>query len=490
MRWYKSLYSKLAITLILVLFLIGLSYSLFGIFILKQQSLSQHQKLNRNLAENLIRYRNLVDGDQIDPAALKQTFNEYMEINPGIEIYHLDLQGRILTYSAEPGVVKRSSVRLQPIYDFLENSEMYPLSGDDPRSISKVTPFSVAAIPDKSHVQSYLYVILKNPIFDNSGVDLKESYFKLGGGVLAGSLVLGLLAGLIVFNRSTLRLKSLQQQVTRLAAGEFKEQFVPSDKNKAFSDEIDVLEHHIAEMSNTISHQWSALTQQDKLRREMVANISHDLRTPLASLQGYLETLVLKYQSLSDEQRNKYLAITLRQSIRLRQLIDDLFELAKLDNPVTVPAFEAFSINELLYDVADKLSIPCKRKNIKISVEIPEENIMVYADISMIERVLDNLIRNALRYTKYNGCIKLTTQVNEKQLVEVAVHDTGMGIAPEQQRLIFNRFYQADNPQRGGNTAGLGLAISNKIIELHRQNIWVRSQLGQGSSFYFTLQAA
>ncbi len=487
--WHNSLYARLAIGLSIILFLMGVIFSLFTITFLEQQSASNHQQLNRNLAEKLVQYRRMVVDGKINHTALKETFSEYMQINPAIEIYHLDTVGTIKTFSAEAGKVLRKSVDINPIQEFLNDGGMYPLMGDNPRTLTELTAFSAAAIPNSTNPESYLYVILKNPLGADTTEQQLELYLTLGTGVLAATLLFGLLCGLVLFKHSTVRLKQLQTKVNHLADNGFKKpQRAPSPVNKTIN-EIDSLENHIDKMTETIALQWSALKQQDSLRREMVANISHDLRTPLASLQGYLETLVLKRESLNQQQREKYLNITLKQARRLRKLIDDLFELAKLDNPVTQPVFESFSITELVFDVANKLSIRARAKNIIIDVQAPQDNIIVHADISMIERVLDNLIQNALRYSAKNGSVSLNVSINRSHLIEVAVHDTGTGIASDQQAMIFERFHQADNPHRTGNTAGLGLAISNKIIELHKQNIWVRSQLGKGSSFYFTLKS-
>lgn len=467
----------------------GVIFSVFTISFLEQQSASKHQQLNRSLAEKLVQYRRMVVDGKLNKTALQDTFNEYMEINPGIEIYHLDKFGGIKTFSAEPGRVLRHTVDMTPINQFLTDGGMYPLLGDNPRSLTDLTTFSAAAIPNKQNPESYLYVILKNPLGADTATKQLQRYVTLGTGVLVVTLLFGLFSGLILFRYSTVRLKQLQSKVNNLANNGFKRPNPAALPIKKSINEIDLLENHIDKMTETIAHQWAALKQQDSLRREMVANISHDLRTPLASLQGYLETLVLKRESLTDQQRSKYLGITLKQARRLRKLIDDLFELAKLDNPVTQPTLEPFSISELVFDVADKLSIRAGKKNITLEVIAPEDNIIVFADISMIERVLDNLIQNALRYTPRGGSVSLSVVVNDSQLIEVAVHDTGTGIASEQQSIIFERFHQADNPQRTGNTAGLGLAISNKIMELHKQKMWVNSQLGRGSSFYFTLQS-
>lgn len=489
----NSLYAKLAITLAASLLLVGLLYTVFVIFMAEKLTQSTQQSLNHDLATQLVSDNKIVHGGSIDEKAMKATFMQYMTINPSIEIYYLDLAGNILSYSADPGKVKRASVNLTPIKEFINGTGIYPLLGDDPRDHDRLKSFSATPIPDKENPQGYLYVVLQGEEFAAAyEQQTQNTLLTLSIMVLSGSLLLGLLIGLFVFNRLTLRLKRLQDKVKQFAADDFHspEIFQHRLDSQQPGDEIAQLEHHIANMGQHITQQWEALKQQDKLRRDMVANISHDLRTPLAALQGYLETLSLKDETLSKTDKNKYLSITIKQTQRLQKLIDDLFELAKLEAREHTPEFEEFSIMELIYDVANKLAMQASNKNIEIEVDNHNDNPMVIADIGLIERVLDNLLSNAIHYSIENEKIIIRLDLSEHNLIHVLISDTGPGINDQQQKLIFERFHQAHSPERSSGHAGLGLAIVKKIIELHKQNISVESLPGKGSVFDFTLSAA
>jgi PAS domain S-box-containing protein len=226
------------------------------------------------------------------------------------------------------------------------------------------------------------------------------------------------------------------------------------------------------------------------LRRELVANVSHDLRTPLTSLRGYLEELLREDRTLAPDKRRAYLEIAARQSERLGTLISELFELAKLD-------FKGYQINpepvhlgELAQDVLQKFQLSAEKKEIALHVAIDPKVGSVRADIGLIERALQNLLENALKHTGPGGRISLAV-LSQDGRVMVRVCDTGSGIAPQDLPHIFERFYQTDAPKAiGSSGAGLGLAIVKRILDLHHSKIDVESAVMAGTTFSFALPAA
>ncbi len=491
--FWRSLYFKLGAGLAVILLVVGLSYTLFAGYMLRQINSTSQQLLNRNLAQNLVDDKKIVHDGSIDEEAMKHTFMEYMAINPSIEIYYLDLEGNILSYSAEPERVLRDSVSLEPILDSLRNPGRLDPLGDDPRSHERRKPFSVTPIPSADDPQGYLYVVLQSEALSKAiDTQAQHSIIRLGGVVLAASLMIALLIGLFLFHRIHRRVHALQQRVADFVESDFSSP--PRDLLEPVSerpgDEIHELERDIRRMTRHIQQQWSALKQQDNLRREMVANISHDLRTPLASIQGYLETLRLKGERLDPARQQQYLEIAARQAESLQKLIDGLFELAKLEAREYEPEMQQFPLMELLYDVIAKFEIQTRDKGVVLQIACEAENPMVYADIGLIERVLDNLIGNAIRYSPRNGRIDIQVAAPADGSLTVRIADQGQGIAPDQLDLVFERFHQAHAPERVDGHAGLGLCIVKKIIELHRQKVWVESRPRQGARFHFTLASA
>jgi two-component system, OmpR family, sensor kinase len=229
----------------------------------------------------------------------------------------------------------------------------------------------------------------------------------------------------------------------------------------------------------------NVLKQTDASRRELVANVSHDLRTPLATLHGYLETLLIKEGRLTAAEQRSFLDIAVRQSERLRRRVEELFELAKLDANYDQVDRELFSLAELVQDVSQKFALLVDGKGIALHTQLQKDVPFIQADIALIERALENLLQNALRFTPEHGSITIALTY-DGTAVTVRVQDTGCGIPSEHLPHIFDRFYRADQERRGDG-AGLGLAITKRIVELHGGSIEATSTPNIGTSISFRL---
>jgi len=254
-------------------------------------------------------------------------------------------------------------------------------------------------------------------------------------------------------------------------------------------DEIDRLTVTFKQLIDRIQTQMEKLKKADSLRRELVTNVSHDLRTPLATLKGYIETLFLKNKSLSADDRKHHLEIAIRHCERLSQLVDELFELAKLDSHEIQVRYEPFNISELAHDVVQKFDLSAKEKQLSMQIDLDPGLPFVNADIAMIERVIENLLENAVRHTPPGGSIRLTLSPQNADIA-VGVSDTGCGIPGDDLPFIFDRFYQREKTRTDQTgTSGLGLAIARRVLELHNKPIRVESTPGSGTTFTFLLQA-
>jgi signal transduction histidine kinase len=225
------------------------------------------------------------------------------------------------------------------------------------------------------------------------------------------------------------------------------------------------------------------------LRRELIANVSHDLRSPLAVIHGYIETLMMKDDKLTNEQRRKYLQIIIDSSDKLKHMVSDLFELSKLEAKQIKLKKEKFLINELLADTALKFNVLAEEKGISIHSNISKNISTIDADISLMERVIQNLMMNAIKYTPKNGEIRLkVNQENDK--IKVDIENTGEGVAEKDIPHLFNRYYKVDKEKSGIQGTGLGLAIVKKILDLHNFTIQVRSKQNETTSFSFAIPLA
>jgi signal transduction histidine kinase len=480
---FKTLYTKLSAALVFLFLLMGLIYGFSTLYVTGGYLQNLNQEVNRDLARNLVADRNLVQQDKINQQALKNLFHEYMVVNPSIEIYLLDLSGNILSYSADPEKVKRKRVALAPIQKMLAGELV---TGDDPRSLEKQKAFSVTYVPSQQKPEGYLYVVLQGEEYDAANDILKNSYlFKVSAWSVAISLLVGLLIGLFLFYSLTKRLRMLAAAVNRFASSGFLEQPTILLPEKKSGDEIDQLCASFRALTEHTLGQFSQLSNQDHMRRELVANVSHDLRTPVAAMQGYLETMALS-NDLTEQEKRQYLEVALRHSKRLAKLVESLFELAKLEMKEVEPNLEPFPIAELLMDVVQKFETSHSQSDIRLECDCQNNMPFVYADICLIERVMDNLIENAFTFSKPGDSILVTAKQHGEK-IDIEVADSGCGIDAEDVPKIFDQFYQAKNKHRKGSHAGLGLSIVKRILELHGEQISVSSQLNRGTSFYFSI---
>ncbi|MEI9986036.1 MAG: HAMP domain-containing sensor histidine kinase [Aliidongia sp.] len=216
-------------------------------------------------------------------------------------------------------------------------------------------------------------------------------------------------------------------------------------------------------------------------RRALIENVAHDLRTPLASLRGHLETAILKEQALSADDRRRYLGIALRQSDCLMRLVDELFDLVRLEEANIGNSREPLQLGELVQDVVQKFGLMARDRQIAVSAPPAPGLPLLTGDINLLERLIDNMLENALRATPPGGLVTVTVAA-EARCVRLEISDTGHGIHGNDIVRIFERFQRGDDDQRSAG-AGLGLAIVKRIVDLHDGEIAVRSEVGIGTCF-------
>lgn len=483
MNMWRTLYGRLALLLLALVVLIGVLLALVMHFMLEDYHEEVAQQLHHELARHITQMSPLATQAGVNMPAVKEVFHHAMMVNPSIEMYLLGADGRVLAYVAEHGKIKRDRVALAPIQRFLSADARLPLRGDDPRQLDGQKIFSVAAL---APAPGYLYVILGGEQHESIAALARGGYVpKLALSTAGASLLFAFIAGLLAFGLLTRRLRRFARKVEDFRAGGFTQPPAGARDGAAAGDEISRLDQTFDEMAQRLHEQMQRLATADNLRRELVANVSHDLRTPLAAVQGYLDTLLLQHERLDARTSKEYLEIARRHSQRLADLVAELFELAKLDSGEAQPHCEPFAIAELMQDVAQRFRLSAQKKNVTLVVESPPAAPFVTADIGLIERVFQNLIDNALRHTPEGGSIRLRLVPNGAE-ARVEVSDTGEGIASQHLPYLFERFYRVQNDRPADGT-GLGLAITRRILELHGSRILVESQPGAGATFHFCL---
>jgi len=225
--------------------------------------------------------------------------------------------------------------------------------------------------------------------------------------------------------------------------------------------------------------------EMDRLKTELLATVSHDLKQPLGVMRGYLDLLEMKNQF--DQTSTKFVRMIDTAINNMRQLIDDLLDLARIETGTEFKEFVPVPIQRLLVDCLAQNLGSAEIKHMELRTDFPDQQILVMGDRNRLEQIFNNLVSNAIKYTPPDGQIVIRVEDREDQ-VRVLVQDNGMGISPEEQPHIFDRFYRVRRPETDGiEGTGLGLAIVKKLVEAHDGRIGVQSRLGDGSIFYVTL---
>ncbi len=478
-----SLFWKLSATFLVLLVLVGAFHIALSISTSEKYYLERNQRLNANIAQSIIQeVKPFIDG-HLSETATDDIMHHMMAVNPSIEVYLLDNQGVILNHVAPYKKVKLTEVSLAPIKEFILTKGEVCVMGDDPRKPGEEQIFSAAPIMDEDQLQGYVYVVLAGEDYYAVASNLWNDYITaLGGGTMLAILIAALIVGLIAIWFITKNLRGIIDTVRKFQDGDLKAR-IETKSGKEFN----TLGVAFNEMADTIVGNIENLKSMENLRRELVGNVSHDLRTPLAVIHGYIETLMIKKDNLEPADRDKYLNIILESTEKLKTMVSELFELSKLESKQVHPKKEPFFVNELLQDVVQKYLIIARKKGVLIQSVISNNIELVNADIALIERVLQNLIDNALKFTPEGGTITIRTNELDNA-VEIQVSDTGVGIPEEQIPFVFDRYHIGD--KRIGldkNNTGLGLAIVKKILEIHDATIKLTSKLNQGTSFSFEL---
>ena len=489
---FHSLYIKLVLVLFFLFMLIGGVFLMVAMYTAPMYQQEVNQQLNHDLAGYIVNEHVLIENGEVRQDNLSELFHNVMIINPSLELYLLDPQGRVVAHSMAPDRVKRMQVSLGPINTFLNNEKHGLIVGDDPGDETSQNSFTVAPIDYDSKRQGYIYAILGSEKISNITDVLQRSLImKWSTSAIVTALLFAFIAGLLLFFFLMRKLRLLSHAM---------QQFKDSNLNQADTicsstvkpqDEIETMATTFQEMTLHIDSQMKHLQEMELLRRELVANVSHDLRTPLASLSGFLETLQLKSADLSEAEKQHYLKIACDNAQRLTTLVEELFELAKLDANEIQPQQEQFSLAELAFDVSHQFYLRARARNINFEVVADETVPQVSADVGMIERVLENLIDNSFKHTPDQGriCLLLSAQHGD---VEITVSDTGCGIAKEELPHVLKRFYRKAGKQdscEAQSGLGLGLAIASRIVEMHGSQLTVESELSRGTVFRFALPA-
>lgn len=474
-------YFKIAAIFSVILIVFGITVALITTKASSDVVQEAIQTTNKDLAPLLAKEFQPMLIDEFDQQKIEQKLTELSGKNPQFDFYLLNYEGKVksvIPASRELVVLENSMIDTRPLDAFIQGDAL-PIVAQDPLNPDQRKTFSAASISIMGSEGCYLYVVLEGDQFTKATAMISDSYITRGTLTVIGIvLAISLATGLFLFSSVSRRLEKMKTTVKKFERGQLTER-IETEGN----DELTDLAVCFNRMADTLIDNMKEIEKSDRMRRELIANVSHDLRSPLASIQGYLETIDMKGESLSREDLHSYLKTVLGNTQKLNRLIDDLFELTKLDTEQVRPKIEPISLPELVQDLVQQFKPLADKKGVSLAAVFPENpNTLIEADISMLNRAITNLIDNAIKHTHEGGTVTVSSIMNGEDVV-LEISDTGIGIPETDLPHIFDRFYQADKSRPEKSGAGLGLAIARKIFTLHGGEISVRSIANQGTTF-------
>jgi signal transduction histidine kinase len=492
-RFYHSLYFKLAgifLSGILVVAALQLWLSISGFRAFVSEI---NQSLEWNIASSI--------ANEIQPRLLQPlTSDEFLDqiypysiANPKLEFYLLTSEGDVFAYHTPSYSSTSRKVDLGPIQEALKvRLPRLPLYGQDPGSARENerfykfgvsgSVFSVAPVRFNGR-DGFLYIIIEGEPF-SSRIRLIGQFFLsrlFTWGWFATCLATIALA-YFLYRALTRRFEAITNVVQQYESGDY-----TNTLHVTSNDEIGVLSSALNNMAQKLIHAKSEIEERDKKRRELIALITHDIRSPLAATQGYLDLALQNTDNGTNPTLVRDVQLAANSARFQGYLVEGLFELSKLEAREREPNIDVVAFDELCRKIVDGFQFAAAPRGIKLQFEVQGSPAFVLGDEALLNRVLDNLIGNALRFSPENGVVRVSLEYGEV-LVRVTVSDSGQGIEDGQLDRVIEIFQQANaEPNDVHSGAGLGLAIVQRILELHSAKLEILSSPGSGSSFSFNL---
>ena len=383
-----------------------------------------------------------------------------------------DILGRPLPRpGGRRGTVRWPDNRLRIIVADAEKRVVYDPQGEVGRRLGRDEQAAAQALQVEDETVGWL--VVSRPVHSTIMGPLERMFVQrmrgllVVGGLLAG--VLGVLLGLILSRNLTAPLQRLADAARAVAAGDLDQQVKVEGSAE------------IAEVGQAFNEMTRALAASERQRQNMVADIAHELRTPLSVIQGNLQAILDDVYPLDKAEVSRIYD----ETRLLGRLVDDLRELALADAGQLRLDIRPIQVADTIRSTVEGLSLAAEAQEVKLAVELPDALPRVQADADRLAQVLRNLLVNALRHTPPGGQVTVSAQA-QAEAVEIAVADTGEGIAPEDLPHVFERFWRADRARSGGGS-GLGLSVAQSLVEAQGGRIWAESVPGVGSVFRFTL---
>ncbi len=495
----QSFTTRLSLALAVLLLAYGAFVALLGRQVVAEHEQESLQRLSHGLARHIVEHWPEIaspNRDEADRTARGALLSMLMTVNPGVQVYLLDADGRVQHYIGEPGMVRQHQVDLDAIRAFLAGAPL-PLRGTDPMGSGVPRIFSAAMFPVRAgdvRPPGYLYVVLDSPARGAVAAQISADRLWQGAALAAATGLLATLGlGLFTFRRLTRPLHRLARRLSdysrRSTGADAADGLTADAPLRPLGDEVQALANAFGDMTRRIESQAEHAQRQAADHREMMASVAHDLRTPLTALHGHLEALAGAIKP--DAVRGAaVLQAALAQSRKVGRLSQQLFELAALQSNGQVLHRERFCLDEVVTDAVQKFGLQEVQPSVTLH-GLPPGRLELDGDLQLIERALTNLIDNALRHAPDSQPVRVSLR-REGTQAEIVVEDGGPGLPDELHQRLDQGLSLRDPPikRSSGGIGGLGLAIAQRVAVLHGGSLRPLPAPGGGTRLCLALPLA
>lgn len=475
-----GIFSRIGIFVFFVIATLGILFVFVTYNATSEYYQASTQLLNKDAAQRIAQLSSPFSKEGIDHQKADSVFNNTMIISPNMEVYFLDPDGMVKYYYAPDSLIKERKIPIDNIITYLHDP-IHLIKNTDPRDPGSPKIFSAAAVRSEGKKIGYIYVILASKEYRN----VTEFVFKSRVGGWATKVFFMIILATVIF--SLLYTSRLQKRFNHVIS--VLDQFKEGDLNVRFrigaKDEFFPIADAFNKMVAMLDSNFARLKLLEDERRTFLANISHDLRTPLAVARGYTETLLMDSKDNQAEQRDHFEMI-LNKIMQVEKLVLQIFELTKMESVNFTPQKEPFVFSEILQETIKGAEFQAKQKNITVSCENCEDSTLIEADISMMERVVQNLLENAVKYTPQEGEITVKLSREPGRLI-LLLENNGKLIIPEILDWV-NKDTTEDTLTRP-KQAGLGLALVKRILSLHQFGFEVNVEKTGVNSFKINMDS-
>lgn len=478
-----SIFRRFAIIILSLITVLGLLFIVITYLATTNYHQASTQLLNKDVAKHVAKFSTPFTSQGINKNIADSVFYNAMVMNPNVEVYFLDSTGRVIYFEADENEIKERRIDLLPIKEYIaSNGEDY-IKNIDPKDPATKKIFSVAEVESGNSTKGYIYIILGSEKSQGiMGLLFESHILNLAIKAFIVILILSIIVSLLYLRRMKKNFNQMVTVLERFEQGDYKARFAVKQPN-----ELQPVMQAFNKMADLLTASISKLTRAEEERKNFIATISHDLRTPLSIARGYTETLMLKREKgdVTAEEQEKYSQLIYNKMLQIENLVKQLFELSKMEAVEFKPQKEPFIFLEIVQEAVNTFQMVAQEKQVMLKCVQCLYHVWVNADISMMERIVQNLIDNALKSTPEGGCIEAALSSNGNDLI-FTIENDGPPL-PDDLLEWVNNFEDGNVlSDKRPLKLGLGLLIVQKILHLHGASLKAKTQNGK-NIFMFSL---